>query len=89
MPPTQLIHEDLNKIFGFGNTRQFVFFTRQFVLFCLLVCWYQILNFPVTDNAEDELVDYLEARLPDVLVDASFSSAKKRDGAHFRNGRRC
>ena len=35
------------------------------------------MNFAVTDNAEDELVDYLEARLTDVLVDASFSSAKK------------
>ena len=31
----------------------------------------------MTDNAEDELVDYLKARLTDVLVDASFSSAKK------------
>jgi len=38
---------------------------------------FTLMNFPVTDNAEDELVDYLEARLPDVLVDASFSSAKK------------
>jgi len=40
-------------------------------------------NFPVTDNGEDELVDYLEARLADVLVDASFLLSKKRDGAHF------
>jgi len=35
------------------------------------------INFPVTDNAEDELVDCLKARLTDVLVDASFFSAKK------------
>jgi len=34
---------------------------------------FALINFPVTDNAEDELVDYLEAR----LADASFSSAKK------------
>jgi len=38
---------------------------------------FAVVNFPVTDNGEDELVDYLEARLADVLVDASFSSAKK------------
>jgi len=38
---------------------------------------FALINFPVTDNAKDELVDYLEARLTDVLVDASFSSAKK------------
>jgi len=38
---------------------------------------FALVNFPVTDNGEDELVDYLEARLADVLVDASFSSAKK------------
>ena len=38
---------------------------------------FDLINFPVTDNAEDDLVDYLEARLTDGLVDASFSSAKK------------
>jgi len=38
---------------------------------------FALVNFPVTDNGEDELVDYLEARLADVLVDASFSSAIK------------
>jgi len=38
---------------------------------------FTLVKFPVTDNGEDELVDYLEARLADVLVDASFSSAKK------------
>ena len=38
---------------------------------------FALVNFPVTDNGEDELVDYLEAKLADVLVDASFSSAKK------------
>ena len=38
---------------------------------------FALVKFPVTDNGEDELVDYFEARLADVLVDASFSSAKK------------
>jgi len=38
---------------------------------------FTLVNFPVTDNGEDELVDCLEVRLAAVLVDASFSSAKK------------
>ena len=44
---------------------------------------FALVNFPVTDSGKDELVDYLEARLADVLVDASFLLSKKRDGAHF------
>ena len=31
----------------------------------------------MTDNGEDKLMDYLETRLADVLVDTSLSSAKK------------
>jgi len=38
---------------------------------------FALINFPVTDNGEDKLMDYLEARLADVLVDTSLSSAKK------------
>jgi len=44
---------------------------------------FALVNFPVTDNGEDEIVDDLEARLADVLVDASFSSAKKEMVLNF------